>query len=176
MNADTASTNALWTFRALQASDLPMFHDWLTRPHVAEWWGTPDPAAEVAEYYAASIAETVPHWCFIAELDGAPTGFIQAYTPPAFHGEGWWLDEHDPNVRSIDQFLANAEQLNQGLGSAMVRAFIAKLFQDPSVTRVQTDPAPENLRAVRCYEKAGFRAHGVIETPDGRALLMYCDR
>lgn len=172
----SAALHAGWVFRPLTASDMTMLHNWLTRPHVEEWWGAADPMAEVAAYYAASITETVPHWCYIAELDSQPTGFIQSYMPAAFHDDGWWLDEHDPNVRGIDQFLANAHQLGQGLGTSMVRAFVAKLFADPMITRIQTDPSPDNVRAIRCYEKAGFRAHAEIETPDGRALLMYCDR
>ncbi|MEP6836339.1 MAG: GNAT family N-acetyltransferase [Gemmatimonas sp.] len=168
---------AAWNFRPLAASDMLLFHEWLTRPHVEEWWGAADAMAEVAEFYAASITQTVPHWCYIAELNGEPTGFIQSYTPAAFHEEGWWLDERDPSVRGIDQFLGNPHQLGQGLGSAMVRAFIEKVFRDDAtVTRIQTDPSPDNARAIRCYEKAGFRAHGEVETPDGRALLMYCDR
>lgn len=114
-------------------------------------------------------------WCYIAESDGVKTGFIQSYTPSAFHDDGWWLDEHDPSVRGIDQYLANANQLGQGLGSSMMRAFVAKLFKDPSVTRIQADPDPTNGRAIRAYEKAGFRAHGQIVTPDGPALLMYCE-
>jgi RimJ/RimL family protein N-acetyltransferase len=44
------------------------------------------------------------------------------------------------------------------------------------VTRIQVDPKPDNPRAIRCYEKAGFRAVREIDTPDGRALLMYCNR
>ena len=37
------------------------------------------------------------------------------------------------------------------------------------------DPSPRNSRAVRCYEKAGFRRVGLIQTPDGPALLMVID-
>jgi RimJ/RimL family protein N-acetyltransferase len=44
------------------------------------------------------------------------------------------------------------------------------------VTRVQTDPAPHNARAIRCYEKAGFRPVREIVTPAGAALLMVMDR
>jgi GNAT superfamily N-acetyltransferase len=73
-------------------------------------------------------------------------------------------------------FLAEAEQLGQGLGTAMVRAFVVRLFADRAVTRVQTDPHPSNRRAIRCHEKAGFRSVGEVDTPDGRALLMYADR
>ncbi|MEO7359554.1 MAG: GNAT family N-acetyltransferase [Gemmatimonadaceae bacterium] len=140
------------------------------------WWGSADPMAEVAEFYAASITESVPHWCYIAEWNGEPMGFIQSYTPAEFHEGGWWLDEHDPTVRGIDQFLANGDQLGQGLGTSMVRAFVAKLFENASVTRIQTDPAPGNARAIRCYQKAGFHMHAEIDTPDGRAWLMCCER
>ena len=66
--------------------------------------------------------------------------------------------------------------LGRGLGTRMVKAFVALLFADPAVTRIQTDPAPDNLRAIRCYEKAGFRPLGDIATPDGPALLMVQDR
>jgi RimJ/RimL family protein N-acetyltransferase len=58
----------------------------------------------------------------------------------------------------------------------MVRDFAGRLFADPAVTRIQTDPHVTNARAIRCYEKAGFRRVGEIATPDGRELLMYLDR
>ncbi len=153
-----------------------LLHEWLSRPHVAEWW-TPTPSlAEVEQDFLPSIVGTVPHRCFLAIDHTAPIGFIQFYVPVECHHEGWWLDEHDPGVRGIDHFLADPGQLGRDLGSAMVRAFVARLFADPAVTRVQVDPAPANRRAIRCYEKAGFRAHREIDTPDGRALLMYADR
>ena len=76
----------------------------------------------------------------------------------------------------IDQFLADARRLNQGLGTEMVRQFVARLFEDPRVTRVQTDPRPDNLRAIRCYEKAGFRRQGLVMTCDGPILLMTISR
>lgn len=82
----------------------------------------------------------------------------------------------DPGVRGIDQFLAEEANLNQGLGSAMVTAFVRRLFEDSGVTRIQTDPSPTNPRAIRCYEKAGFRRIGLVDTPDGQALLMVIDR
>jgi RimJ/RimL family protein N-acetyltransferase len=164
------------TFRPLTAGDLPLFHSWLSRPHVAEWWDGQPTLAELEAEYAPVIAGAAPVQCFLALAGGELIGFIQSYTPAECHDDGWWLDEHDPGVRGIDQFLANAEQLGQGLGTAMVRAFVARLFVDPAVTRIQVDPSPDNRRAIRCYEKAGFRAVRELDTPDGRALLMYCDR
>ncbi|MFH4351264.1 AAC(6')-Ib family aminoglycoside 6'-N-acetyltransferase, partial [Acinetobacter baumannii] len=31
---------------------------------------------------------------------------------------------------------------------------------------------PSNLRAIRCYEKAGFERQGTVTTPDGPAVYM----
>ena len=42
----------------------------------------------------------------------------------------------------------------------------------PEVTKIQTDPSPSNLRAIRCYEKAGFERQGTVTTPDGPAVYM----
>ena len=35
-----------------------------------------------------------------------------------------------------------------------------------------TDPDPDNGRAIRAYEKAGFQRETIVETRDGPALLM----
>jgi aminoglycoside 6'-N-acetyltransferase-1b len=92
---------------------------------------------------------------YIAHASGHAVGFIQSYVAASV-GEGWWPEETDPGVVGIDQFLADASQLNQGRGTAIVRAFVALLFRDPAVTRIQADPKRTNARAIRCYEKAGF--------------------
>ena len=60
----------------------------------------------------------------------------------------------------------------QGLGTKLVRALVELLFNDPEVTKIQTDPSPSNLRAIRCYEKAGFERQGTVTTPDGPAVYM----
>ena len=60
----------------------------------------------------------------------------------------------------------------KGLGTKLVRALVELLFNDPEVTKIQTDPSPSNLRAIRCYEKAGFERQGTVTTPDGPAVYM----
>ena len=108
---------------------------------------------------------------YIVHLDGRPIGFIQSYVA-AGSGDGWWPDVTDPGVRGVDQFIGEQELLDQGLGTAMVHAFVARLLDDPAVTMVQVDPKPSNARAIRCYEKAGFQPESVVDTPDGPALYM----
>lgn len=154
--------------------DLSMLHDWLNRPHIDEWWGADDarPTFEqVCEKYMPRIMESEAVTPYIVELDGEPIGYAQSYVAMG-RDDGWWENETDPGVRGIDQFLANAEQLGRGLGTQLVRALVTLLFSDPTVTKIQTDPSPKNLRAIRCYEKAGFVKQRVIETPYGPAMFM----
>ncbi len=165
-----------WEFRPIAESDLPMIMDWLSRPHIREWWGEAPSHEEVREEFLPIIAGNPDHQGFIAYKDGRPLGYIQWYVATAFHNEGWWLDEQDPGVRGIDQYLADPDNLGKGQGTEMIRNFIAHIFEDPSVSRVQTDPSPENARAIRCYEKAGFVASHEADTPGGRSLIMYCER
>jgi RimJ/RimL family protein N-acetyltransferase len=156
-------------------ADLPMLHEWLKRKHVAEWW-TPTPSFEqVVEEFAPLTQPGHREQGHIA-IDGSrEIGYIQSYVVKDC-GDGWWEDEEDSGARGIDQFLADSGSLGRGLGAEMARAFVARLFEDPSVTHVQTDPAPDNARAIRCYKKAGFQPVGEVDTPDGRALLMICIR
>jgi RimJ/RimL family protein N-acetyltransferase len=163
------------SFRPLLHADLPMLNQWLSRAHVAEWWSQTTSYADIEQEFGEILDPASTTKAYIVLEDGAPIGYIQSYVAMG-SGDGWWPDEQDPGVRGIDQFLANPKQLGQGVGTAMVRAFVNYLFQDPSVTRIQTDPSPANARAIRCYEKAGFHGIGKVETPDGPALLMICER
>jgi AacA4 family aminoglycoside N(6')-acetyltransferase len=166
------------TFRPLREADLPLLHDWIHRPHVAQWWGGGDAGENLDDTkrkYLPRLQEDSSVKPYIALLACRPIGFIQSYVALGC-GDGWWEDETDPGVRGIDQFLCDGSKLGNGLGSRMVAAFVHQLFQDLGVTKVQTDPDPTNGRAIRCYEKAGFVPVGQVTTPDGPALLMAIER
>jgi len=163
-----------FSFQPLTHADLPLLHEWLNRPHVAEWWDDQRDLESVLRTFGADLGSPMIAM-FLAYLGADPVGYIQVYRVMGADPE-WWTEETDPGARGTDQFLANAEQLGQGLGSSMVRQFVARLFADPEVSQVQTDPSPRNGRAIRAYEKAGFRRVGVVTTPDGPALLMRVKR
>jgi len=175
----TASLAPL-TFRPLTRADLPMLHGWLQRPHVAEWWHEPTTLAELEDdYFSADALASSTRPC-IALLGAEPIGFIQSYVALG-SGAGWWENETDPGTRGIDQFLADEARLGRGIGSAMVDAFAKRLFADPAVTRIQTDPSPDNERAIRCYRRAGFVDRGEVVTPrrpgaaDGQGSALATD-
>ncbi len=153
---------------------MPLLHEWLRRPHLLEWWRGEQSPEEVRAKYLPRIAGTAAARPFLVLLDGEPVGYIQHYG--AGEVPGWWPDRPGPGVRGIDQFLADERRLGRGLGTAMVTRFVARLFEDPEVTEIRVDPRPDNARAIRCYEKVGFRSRGPITTPDGPALWMALDR
>jgi aminoglycoside 6'-N-acetyltransferase len=62
--------------------------------------------------------------------------------------------------------------LGRGHGSAFLRMHCERLFE-AGVPAIGTDPHPDNARAIRAYQKAGFTiASGPVDTPWGRAILM----
>ena len=63
-------------------------------------------------------------------------------------------EETDPSTRNRP-VTGECITTGKGLGTKLVRALVELLFNDPEVTKIQTDPSPSNLRAIRCYEKAG---------------------
>ena len=167
--------SSTFEFVPLCEGDLPLLREWLLRPHVAEWWGPAESIDELRAEYINVADQPNATRAYIVRLDSRPIGFIQSYVVMQ-SGGGWWEDETDPGARGIDQFLADADRLGQGLGRAMIRAFVERLFACPAVTVIQTDPDPANERAIRCYTHAGFRSLRVVHTPDGEALLMRCTR
>jgi aminoglycoside 6'-N-acetyltransferase len=72
---------------------------------------------------------------------------------------------------AIDQFIGEPGMVERGHGSAFIRAFVDARLRE-GAPRIVTDPDPANTRAVRAYQKAGFEKAGMVDTPDGPALLM----
>jgi aminoglycoside 6'-N-acetyltransferase-1b len=155
------------TLRLMTEADLAMLHEWLHRPHIVAWWGGEDarPSLEdVRQQYLPSVLAEEGVTPYIAMVGTQPIGYAQSYVAMG-SGDGWCEEETDPGVRGIDQSLANAADLNKGLGTALVRALVNRLFSDPSVTKIQTDPSPDNHRAIRCYEKASLSgSHAWLES------------
>ena len=102
-------------------------------------------------------------------VDDRPFAYLQCYDPQAWPDNGFGTQPL--GARGIDQFIGEPDMVDRGHGSAFIRMFIDGLLEG-GAPRVLTDPDPANTRAIRAYEKAGLCKDRVVETPDGRALLM----
>jgi aminoglycoside 6'-N-acetyltransferase len=142
-----------------------MVRRWLETLHVAQWWHDPD------EQFAL-VSEDLDHPVmdqFVVAVRDRPFAYLQCYDPNAWPEGG--LGMHPDGTRGIDQFIGEPDMIDRGHGSALIRSFVDNLL-NTGTPRVVTDPDPENVRAVRAYEKAGFQKAHLVDTPDGRALLM----
>ena len=161
-------------FRPLTEADLPMLLGWFAQPHVREWWPEdPEIEAEIRHGLSAPYMRY-----FLLTADGEPFAFLQVYdiwlepeTEPGDEWAGAYLDLGPRGTVGIDQFIGPADMVGRGHGSAAIRGLVDHLLAQ-GAPRVVTDPSPDNPRAIRAYEKAGFRAVETRDTPDGPALIM----
>jgi aminoglycoside 6'-N-acetyltransferase len=154
-----------YEFRPMTAADLPLVLHWLKQPHVVQWWGDTHEQLELV----SGDLEVEAMEQYIVATDSRPFGYIQCYNLQAWPDHGF--GEHPRGTRAIDQFIGEPEMIDRGQGSGFIRAFIERLLA-AGAPRVVTDPDPANARAVRAYEKAGFEKVGLVDTPEGTALLM----
>jgi aminoglycoside 6'-N-acetyltransferase len=157
-----------YAFRPMTAVDLPTVRRWLMAPHVAEWWGDPDAQFDL-------VREDLAHWAmdqYIVELNDRAFAYLQCYVPDAWPNHGFGA--LPAGARGIDQFIGAVDMIDRGHGSALIGFFVKGLFS-AGTPRVVTDPSPANARAIRAYEKAGFKKDRPVITPDGDAILMVCD-
>lgn len=157
-----------YDFRPVTEKDLPMIARWLAEPHVAQWWD--DPQKEIAEI--REHIDSVSVEPLIVELNGRPIAYLQSYDP---HLE----DDHpyadQPfGTLGIDLSIGPPDVVGIGHGSAIVRQFVGALFEE-GAPRVIIDPHPDNGRAIRAYEKAGFRPIGRRQSQYGDVVLMAVD-
>jgi aminoglycoside 6'-N-acetyltransferase len=157
-----------YEFHPLSAADLPLVRGWLAAPEVVRWWGNSD---EQLELISGDLDHPAMDQFTVAKED-RPFGYLQCYDPAAWPDNG--LGPQPPGTRGIDQFIGEPDMIGRGHGSAFIRLFIEGLLA-AGAPRVVTDPDPANARAIRAYEKAGFRRDRLVDTPDGRALLMVRD-
>jgi aminoglycoside 6'-N-acetyltransferase len=138
--------------------DLDRLARWFADPEVFRWWGgRPLSRDDVAARYVGRRCPRVES--FIVESGGQQIGYIQ------YHLEG-------PGEAGLDMMLL-PEFRGQGLGPKAAQLLIAHLTSARGWTDITVDPALDNRRAIRGWQKAGF----VIELewpdhPDGPALLM----
>ena len=143
------------------ASDAPALRAMRLEPEIAAWWGPLEDDFPFGDDPDASR--------FAIRRGGAVAGLIQ-------YGE-----ELEPMYRHawIDLFVGPSHG-RRGVGTDAIVTLVRHLTEDRGHHRITIDPAVDNVPAVGCYEKAGFRRVGVMQAAErdplsGRwrdALLM----
>jgi aminoglycoside 6'-N-acetyltransferase len=151
------------TLRPVEPGDVERLQEILREPEVARWFGMSTPEETTDEYLSDPEVTA-----FAIEAEDELVGSIQFYEE----------DEPDYRHAGMDIFLATDSQ-NQGLGPEALRLLARYLLEERGHHRLIIDPAVANERAIRAYERVGFRRVGIMRAyergPDGAfhdGLLM----
>jgi aminoglycoside 6'-N-acetyltransferase len=142
------------TLRPATIADVPLLDAWDQQPHVIAATGADD-AADWADELSAADRWT-EH--LIAEEDGRPVGIVQLIDPAREETHYW--GDCQPDLRALDIWLGEPQDLGRGLGTQMMRLALDRCFAVPEVSAVLIDPLATNVDARRFYERLGFREVG----------------
>lgn len=158
-------------FHPVLRDHFPLLQKWLTEPHVKAFY---DPkivwTEELVFQKFASYIEGFkeidgikkPIYPFLIYLENQPIGYAQYYNAYDFPRVGYQLSEiltnaqvEDGRLAAMDIFIGEKEWIGKGIGPIAIQKFLQeKVYKQFSTCLV--DPDPENQRAIRAYEKAGF--------------------
>ncbi|MCQ6265161.1 acetyltransferase [Fictibacillus sp. WQ 8-8] len=152
--------NGKLSVRQLAYEDRFVLAKWLSDPSVLEFYegrDRPHDIYKVIQKFFKKEDETVG--C-IVEYDGIDIGYIQFYKldVEAKHAYGY----RDETVYGMDQFLGEARYRDRGIGTDLVAGMLEYLVSDKQAQVIIMDPQTWNKRAIRCYEKCGFKKVKVL--------------
>jgi len=145
-----------------QLSDYEVMSRWLSHPRVLEFYDGRDhplslPGA-IEKYSPRILAADGVTPCLLILQDG-PVGYMQYYPVGNESKEEYGLgaNANASGLYAFDQFIGEPERWNQGLGTRCVALLVEYLFRNKMARKIVIDPQARNPRAIRCYEKCGFR-------------------
>jgi aminoglycoside 6'-N-acetyltransferase len=171
-----------WRFLPLARADFPLLAHWLRQPHVARWWADdPSPAALEADY-GGVVDGSEPAEVFLAWHGDRAVGLVQRLRLAAYPD---YLAQLAPLLAvpadswSIDYLVGEAADIGHGWGTAMIEAFVSRLWAEvPQAICLLVPVHAENHASWRALERAGFvrAASGELEPDnpvDSRAHHVY---
>lgn len=161
-----------FTFKKIAENDLSLLLPWFKKAHVAKWWPTPE-KNELIQHFLKRI-RSKNTFGYIVYLNNKPLGYIQYYyIDRTNEKDGAWLPPLPKTTVGIDQFIGDPLSIGKGYGTLFIKEFIDYLHDiEPDITTIILDPHPENIAAIRCYEKVGFEKIGIFTTAHDKHLLM----
>jgi len=143
-------TGKLVELRAIERNDVPNYVPWLNDPEAMAYFGGHEPVSLAAE----------EHW--FEEQGKNPTVRNFAIYHQGEHVGGAGFAHLDFRERSaeVGLFIGRKDLWDKGLGRDVLRALMQHGFEQLNLHRIYLRVFAENARAVRCYEKAGFRHEG----------------
>ncbi len=147
-------------------SEYQLLLKWLATPEVSEWYFNDKGVTleGIKKKYRPRVLGTHHvHPCII-EFEGRPVGYIQFYE--TIHEHEYLAKKpvlREPDVYAIDMFLGEPDIFSQGIGSKSLKLMADYLAKEKGAQKIIIDPDTRNERAIRAYEKAGFKKSGILK-------------
>lgn len=142
--------------RILEEKDQVLLVKWLSDPVVLEFYEGRDNAFDLEKVQKEFYKEEKDLIRGIIEFDGNDIGYIQYYPLNAEDRESYGYETNEI-IYGTDQLIGEVDFWNKGIGKVLVKAVIEHLVKTKQAQKVVMDPQEWNVRAIRCYEKCGFK-------------------
>ncbi|MFA9458128.1 GNAT family N-acetyltransferase [Halalkalibacter sp. AB-rgal2] len=165
--------------RKLEKKDKFLLTKWLSNPKVLEFYEGRDSPFDIEKIEREFFLPEDNEVRCIVEFDGNEIGYVQFYQLDEETQKSYGYTTE--NVYGADQFIGEVAYWNKGIGTLLVSSMLRYLTEEMQVERVVMDPQTRNKRAIRCYEKCGFKKVKLIpknELHEGEYedcwLIEYC--
>lgn len=145
--------------RPLRSQDVPLFTEWLQDPEVAYHLGrmsVPRSEADERRWVERVAADESNHVFAIELADGTAIGSI------GLHNVDWARRQAELGI-----VIGEKQYWDRGYGTDALRALLGFAFDEMGLRRISLTVFDDNPRAIRCYEKCGFRHEGVERATRG---------
>ena len=140
------------------ADDYAAMGRWLSDDRVLAFYGGREhrmDAEQALAKYRPRVTGDEPVFPCVIEFEGRPIGYLQYYVVEDYRE--YELDEQDLDTWASDLFIGEPGLWGRGIGTRVMGLIIEHIFSALGADRVVIDPHMDNERAVRAYEKCGFR-------------------
>lgn len=151
----------MFEFRRITTADFPQMLEWLSKQHIKQWWNDGDDTLEKVALHYGQKSDDVKRF-ILFEINGKvekPIGYFQYYFAPS-------------NLIGIDQFIGEESYLDRGVGEQTIKMFAELIIRKHKPDFIILDPSPDNKRAIRCYEKIGFKHYETNLIEEANSVYM----
>ena len=141
--------------RKLEDKDKFLLVKWLSDPTILEFYEGRDNPFTIEKVEKAFYPPEDDEVRCIVEFDDKDIGYIQFYPLDDKAKKDYGYVEE--GVFGMDQFIGEAAYWNKGIGTLLVSSIVDYLTDEMKASKVVMDPRVSNTRAIRCYEKCGFK-------------------
>ncbi|PFA66723.1 GNAT family N-acetyltransferase [Bacillus sp. AFS015802] len=141
--------------REMERKDAHLLAKWLSDPRVLEFYEGRDNPFDLVKVNEVFFDDEVDEVKCIVEFGGIEVGYVQFY--PVDDETKQQYGYGDGSIYGTDQFIGEPEYWNKGIGSSLVEGMIKFLKSDKHADYIIMDPQTRNKRAIKCYEKCGFK-------------------